>query len=69
MPLTACIQDQFQSARDTLEMAQEMLSESILLSAQAITDCLMAEGRVLVCGEGAAGRTARHLAALLTDQL
>ena len=69
MPLTTCIRDQFRAARDALEIAQEVLPEPILQSAQAMTDCFMREGRVLVCGDGAPGRAARHLAALLTDRL
>jgi D-sedoheptulose 7-phosphate isomerase len=69
MPLTQRIHDQFQTSSQTLEDAAGLLAEPIGRSARLMTDCLLGEGKILVCGAGTAGLAGRHLAAILADRL
>lgn len=69
MPLNQRIQDQFQASIHTLVDAVDLLSEPIERSVRMLTDCLMQEGKILTCGSGASGLSARHAAAILVDKL
>ena len=69
MSLAQRIQDQFQVSIHTLAGAADLLSEPIERSVMMLTDCLMREGKILTCGNGASGLAARHLAAILVDKL
>jgi len=52
-----------------LVYAADLLAEPIGQSVQMLTDCLMREGKILACGNGASGLSAQYLAAILTDKL
>lgn len=69
MPLTIRLRDQYEAAGSALELAHDSLAEPIAQAAQMVTDCLMREGRLLICGVGATGLLGRHLAGVLSDRL
>ncbi|HNA30819.1 MAG TPA: SIS domain-containing protein [Thiobacillaceae bacterium] len=69
MPLTHRIHDQFQASIQVLTDAAEFLAEPIGQAARTMTDCLMAEGKILTCGSGPSALASRHLAAILSDRL
>ncbi|MEW5787033.1 MAG: SIS domain-containing protein [Pseudomonadota bacterium] len=69
MPLTQRIQDQFQAAIQVLADSADLLAEPIGQAARAMTDCLMAEGKILTCGVGPSALPSRHLASILADRL
>ncbi len=69
MPLTQRVQDQFQASIHTLADALDLLAEPIGNSVQILTDCLMREGKILACGNGASAQAAHYVAAILTDKL
>ncbi len=69
MPLTQRIQDQFQASVQVLVDAVDCLAEPIGQAARVMTDCLLAEGKILACGVGASGLASRHLAAILSGRL
>lgn len=68
MSLALRIHDQFQANIQAAHEALLALEEPIEQAVQVLTDCLMREGKILVCGQGAAGLAARHLAAILADR-
>lgn len=69
MPLTQRIHDQFQAAIQVLAEGSEILAEPIGHAARTMTDCFMAEGKILTCGVGPSTQASRHLAAILCDRL
>lgn len=69
MPLTQRIQDQFQASIQVLIDAADNLTEPIGQAARAMTDCLLAEGKILTCGLGPSRLASEHLAAILSDRL
>ncbi len=69
MPLTQRIHDQLQACIQVLSDAGGSLAEPLGTAARAMTDCLLAEGKILTCGVGPSGLAARHLAAILVDRL
>jgi D-sedoheptulose 7-phosphate isomerase len=69
MPLTQRIHDQFQASIQILADASDTLAEPIGAAARAMTDCLLAEGKILACGVGPSGLAGQHLAAILADRL
>lgn len=69
MPLNQRIHDQFQASVHTLVDAVDLLAEPIGQSVQMLTDCLLHEGKILTCGNGASGLSAQYVAAILTDKL
>lgn len=69
MQLTHRIQEQFQASIRVLSDSVECLAEPIGQAAQTMTDCLMAEGKILTCGSGSSALASRHLAAILCDRL
>jgi len=68
MSLSLRIQDQFQANVQAVQEGMSALEEPIEQAVQVLTDCLMAAGKILVCGQGAAGLAARHMAAILADR-
>lgn len=68
MTLSLRIQDQFQASVQTAREGLSVLEEPIGQAVQALTECLMGAGKILVCGQGAPGLAARHLAAVLADR-
>lgn len=69
MPLSQRIQDQFQTSIQTLIDAATIIGEPIGDAARLMTDCFLSEGKIMVCGSGASGLTARYMAAILSDRL
>lgn len=68
MSLALRIHDQFQASIQAAQEGVTLLEEPIEGAVRALTDCLMAGGKILVCGQGASGLAARHLAAILADR-
>ncbi len=69
MPLTQRIHDQFQAGIQVLADATDSVAEPIGSAARMMTDCLLAEGKILACGVGPSGLAGQHLAAILADRL
>jgi D-sedoheptulose 7-phosphate isomerase len=68
MSLTLRIQDQFHANAQTAQDGLSLLEEPIEQAVQVLTECLMGAGKILVCGQGASGLAARHMAAILADR-
>ncbi len=68
MSLTLRIQDQFHANAQTAQDGLSLLEEPIEQAVQVLTESLMAAGKILVCGQGASGLAARHMAAILADR-
>lgn len=68
MSLTLRIQDQFQASVQAVQEGMSVLEEPIEQAVQVLTECLMGAGKILVCGQGASGLAARHMAAILADR-
>jgi D-sedoheptulose 7-phosphate isomerase len=68
MSLALRIHDQFQANVQAVQEGMMLLEEPIEQAVQALTDCLMGGGKILVCGQGASGLAARHMAAILADR-
>jgi D-sedoheptulose 7-phosphate isomerase len=68
MSLSIRIQDQFQASAQAVQDGMAALEEPIEQAVQILTDCLMGAGKILVCGHGATGLAARHMAAILADR-
>lgn len=69
MPLTQRIHDQFQASIQVLADAVDSLAEPIGHAARTLTDCLLAEGKILSCGVGPSDLASRHFAAILCDRM
>lgn len=69
MPLTQRIHDQYQASIQVLVDAADSLAEPIGLASRVMTDCLLAEGKILTCGIGPSGLASQHLAAILSGRL
>jgi D-sedoheptulose 7-phosphate isomerase len=68
MSLNLRIQDQFQASVQAVQEGMSVLEEPIEQAVQVLTECLMGAGKILVCGQGASGLAARHMAAILADR-
>lgn len=68
MSLTLRIQDQFQANVQAVQDGLSLLEEPIEQAVQVLTESLMGAGKILVCGQGASGLAARHMAAILADR-
>lgn len=68
MSLALRIQDQFHANVQAVQEGLSMLEEPIEQAVQVLTECLMGAGKILVCGQGASGLAARHMAAILADR-
>ena len=69
MPLSQRIHDHFQASIQILADAADCLAEPIGTASRAMTDCLLAEGKILSCGIGPSGLASQHLAAILSGRL
>lgn len=68
MDLSVRIHQHFEdSARIKLE-SKETLTQPIADSAQAMVDCLMNDGKILVCGNGGSAADAQHFSAELLNR-
>lgn len=68
MSLALRIQDQFEASIQALQEGLACLEEPIEQAVETLTGCLMSEGKILICGHGASGLAARHMAAILADR-
>lgn len=68
MSLALRIQDQFEASILVLREGYSSLEEPIERAVEILTASLMAEGKILLCGQGASGLAARHMAAILADR-
>ena len=68
MSLSLRIQDQFDASIQAIQEGLSTLEEPIEQAVQALTGSLMSEGKILICGNGASGLAARHMAAILADR-
>lgn len=68
MSLSVRIQDHFQASAQAIQEGMPALQEPIEQAVQVLTECLMGAGKILVCGQGALGLAARHMAAILADR-
>ena len=68
MSLAVRIQDQFEASIQAIQEGLSILEEPIEQAVQLLTGCLMSEGKILICGNGASGLAARHMAAILADR-
>ena len=66
--LSTRIHDQFEANIQVAQDAVSLLEEPIEQAVQIITNSLMNEGKVLICGQGASGLAANHMAAILADR-
>lgn len=68
MSLTLRIQDQFQATVQAVQDGMAALEEPIEQAVAVLTESLLGAGKILVCGQGASGLAARHMAAILADR-
>ncbi len=68
MPIQARIQQTFIDSAQTKLAIADVLSEPIAAGARALFDCLMQEGKVLACGNGASAADAQHFCAALINR-
>lgn len=63
MSLSERIYQHFQDGAAILSESGEILSEAIAMAAERVMQCLMAEGKVLACGNGGSAAAAQQFAA------
>lgn len=68
MSLSEHLQQQFLDSIATQESALEVLVEPIALAVERMVHCLMHDGKILVCGNGASSTQAQLLAAALVNR-
>lgn len=68
MDLSERIQQQFYDSIANQEAAAELLVEPIALAVERMVRCLMSEGRILACGNGASAADAQHFASALINR-
>ncbi len=67
MDYHSTIKQNFLDNIQTQQMAVDMLSDAIEQAARMITDCFLAGGKVLACGEGAAALPAQQFCHTMLD--
>jgi D-sedoheptulose 7-phosphate isomerase len=68
MDLVARIAQQFNDSAQTKMAALEFMAEPIAAAIEAMTDSLMASGKILACGNGGSAADAQHFAAELINR-
>jgi D-sedoheptulose 7-phosphate isomerase len=68
MDLVARIAQQFNDSAQTKMAALEFMAEPIAAAIEAMTHCLMANGKILACGNGGSAADAQHFAAELLNR-
>lgn len=68
MDLVARIAQQFNDSAQTKLAALEFMAEPIAAAIEAMTHCLMANGKILACGNGGSAADAQHFAAELVGR-
>ncbi len=62
------VQHHFQHSMSTLQDTQTVLTESICVAAERITQSLLQGGKILVCGNGGSAALAQYFCALLINR-
>ena len=62
------IHEIFSACIEAQEQAQELLSEKIVQGGRMLVDCLLADGKILICGNGGSAADAQHFAAELINR-
>lgn len=62
------VRGHFEASIATKEAAREQLSRSVPAAAELLTQCLLADGKILACGNGGSAGDAMHLAAELVNR-
>jgi D-sedoheptulose 7-phosphate isomerase len=68
MDLVARIAQQFNDSAQTKLAALEFMAEPIAAAIEAMTHCLMANGKILACGNGGSAADAQHFSAELLNR-
>lgn len=68
MDLIARISRQFEDSVKTKRDAMELLAAPIAVAVEAMTACLLGNGKVLACGNGGSAADAQHFAAELVNR-
>ncbi|MDD3352283.1 phosphoheptose isomerase [Zoogloea sp.] len=68
MDLVARIAQQFTDSAQTKLGALEFMAEPIAAAIEAMTHCLMANGKILACGNGGSAADAQHFSAELLNR-
>lgn len=68
MDLIARINQHFTDSANLKLLAQDSMSQSIALAAEKIVGCLLADGKVLSCGNGGSAADAQHFASEMLNR-
>jgi D-sedoheptulose 7-phosphate isomerase len=68
MDLIARISRQFEDSVKTKRDAMELLAAPIAVAVEAMTACLLGNGKILACGNGGSAADAQHFAAELVNR-
>ena len=68
MDLIARINQHFTDSANLKLLAQDAMSQSIALAAEKIVGCLLADGKVLSCGNGGSAADAQHFASEMLNR-
>ena len=68
MTLTKRVSKHFDDSAAVNMQSKQALAEPIARAAQAMVDCLMHEGKILVCGNGGSAADSQHFAAELINR-
>lgn len=68
MDLTARIHKQFEDSAQVKLHSKSVLTQPLAATAQTMANCLLADGKVLCCGNGGSAADAQHFAAELINR-
>ena len=68
MTLTKRVSKHFDDSAAVNMQSKQALAEPIARAAQAMVDCLMHDGKILVCGNGGSAADSQHFAAELINR-
>jgi len=68
MDLISRINSNFQESISTKQMSAELLAEHIAAAAQNITQCILAGGKILSCGNGGSAGDAQHFSSEMLNR-
>ncbi len=68
MTLTKRVSKLFDDSAETKQQSKKVLAKPIAEAAQAMVNCLLHDGKILVCGNGGSAADAQHFAAELINR-
>lgn len=68
MDLTTRIQQHFSESIEALQMAQEILVPHLGRAAERLFECLMADGKIIACGNGSSAAAAQRFVSMLLNR-